>query len=90
MTPETDLAAIAGKLSRGQRAAVLSAKVHAFGNYPDRWVCPDAGRVAKRLGQLGLTYLAFPLMAWRSDRRDVCLTPLGLRLRAFLQGQDQS
>ena len=82
---DTDLAEMAGKLSKAQRAGLLSAVEKDDGALRSpRWICSDADRVRGPLLAAGLVYLAVPMFAWRSSRRDIVLTPLGLALRNYL------
>lgn len=101
MTPDTDLAAIAGKLSRAQRdyLAAVAASAEPYTprhgvtanwalrhSYTDTIVTLNDGRV----GGWNAFDLDDRIAVGVAEVRGQRLTPLGLRLRAFLQGQDQS
>ncbi|MBC3943344.1 hypothetical protein [Sphingomonas albertensis] len=85
-TEAGSVADVAAKLTEAQRAVVLGAIETPDGPHRDtRWRCQNAGRVKKRLLDLGLVYLVIPMFSWRSDVRDVILTPLGLAVRQHLE-----
>lgn len=88
MTP--DVPGICASLTKAQRTAIIDAREagHNINGTP-RWRCHNAGRVQAKLVSLGIAFLAVPMFSWRSDRRDVCLTPLGFAVRAHLLKEQQ-